>query len=105
MAIKLKKLNKDFGAENPYIKILSILLMVLSASIFLETVVFLFRDRFYLFKSIFEDIFTNYGWYYSTEIRKFILFGPGVYMDNILKKILVIKIFLYTLKLKIIKTN
>ena len=82
MAIKLKKLNKDFGAENPYIKILSILLMVLSASIFLETVVFLLRDRFYLFKSLFEDIFTNYGWYYSTEIRKFILFGPGVYMDN-----------------------
>ena len=82
MAIKLKKLNKDFGAGNPYIKILSIFLMVLSASIFLETVVFLFRDRFYLFRSLFQDIFTNYGWYDSTVIRKFILFGPGVYMGN-----------------------
>lgn len=82
MAIKLKKLNKDFNWENPYINIAFILLMVLSVSIFIETVIFLFRDRFYLFRSIFEDIVTNYGWYYSTTIRKFILFGPGIYMDN-----------------------
>ena len=110
MAIKLKKLNKDFGAENPYIKILSILLMVLSASIFLETVVFLLRDRFYLFKSLFEDIFTNYGWYYSTEIRKFILFGPGVYMDNRwaalgILSIIVISFVLTILSFKVYKKN
>lgn len=82
MAIKLKKLNKDFSWENPYINITSILLMVLSASVFIETVIFLFRDRLCLFKSIFENNFTSYGWYYSTTIRKFILFGPGIYMDN-----------------------
>lgn len=103
MAIKLKKLNKDFGVGDPYIKTLSILLMVLSASIFLETIVFLFRDRFYLFK----DIFTNYGWY---EIRKFILFGPGVYMDNIraalgILSITVISFVLTILSFKVYKKN
>ena len=82
MAIKLKRLNKNFGFRDTYIKIFYILLMVLSTSIFIETVVFLLRDRFYLFRSIFENIFTNYGLYYSTTVRKFILFGPGVYMDN-----------------------
>ena len=82
MAIKLKRLNKNFGFRDTYIKIFYILLMVLSTSIFIETVVFLLWDRFYLFRSIFENIFTNYGLYYSTTVRKFILFGPGVYMDN-----------------------
>lgn len=110
MAIKLKKLNKDFGVVNPYIKIFSLLLMIISASIFLETVIFLFRDRFYLFRSILEDIFTNYGWYYSTEIRKFILFGPGVYMDNRwaalgILSVLVISFILTILTFKVYRTN
>ncbi|UPA30077.1 hypothetical protein L0P85_16100 [Terrisporobacter glycolicus] len=79
MAIKLKKLNKDFSSVNSYIKISSILLMVLFASLFFNTVLFIFRDNFYLFKSIFN----NYGWYESPGIRKFILFGPDIYyMDN-----------------------
>lgn len=110
MAIKLKKLNKDFGVVNPYIKIFSLLLMIISASIFLETVIFLFRDRFYLFRSILEDIFTNYGWYYSTEIRKFILFGPGVYMDNRwaalgILSVLVISFILTILTFKVYRKN
>ena len=110
MVIKLKKLNKDLVSENPYIKIVTLLLMVLSASIFLETVVFLFRDRFYLFKSLFEDIFTNYGWYYSTEIRKFILFGPGVYMDNRwaalgILSIIIISFVLTILSFKVYRKN
>ena len=79
MAIKLKKLNKDFSSVNSYIKISSILLMALFASLFFNTVLFIFRDNFYLFKSIFN----NYGWYESPGIRKFILFGPDIYyMDN-----------------------
>lgn len=110
MAIKLKNLNKDFGTENPYIKIFSLLLMILSASIFLETVVFLFRDRFYIFSSLFQDNFTNYGWYASTEIRKFILFGPGVYMDNRwaalgILSILVISFGLTILNFKVYRKN
>ena len=110
MAIKLKKLNKDFCAENPYMKIFSLLLMIISASIFLETVVFLFRDRFYLFRSLFQDIFTNYGWYDSTVIRKFILFGPGVYMGNRwaalgILSILVISFGLTILSFKVYRKN
>lgn len=110
MATKLKKLNKYFGVENPYLKIFSILLMILSASIFLETVIFLFRDRFYLFRSIFQDIFTNYGYYYSTDIRKFILFGPGVYMDNRwaalgILFILIISLFLTIISFKLYRKN
>lgn len=110
MAIKLKKLNKDFGIGNPYIKIFSLLLMIISASIFLETVIFLFRDRFYLFRSVLEDVFNNYGWYYSTEIRKFILFGPGVYMDNRwaalgILSVLVISFILTILTFKVYRTN
>lgn len=83
MAIKLKKLNKDFGAGNPYIKIVTLLLMVVFASLFFNTLLFLIRDHFALVRYTFEDLLNNYGWYGHTEVRKFILFGSGIYyIDN-----------------------
>ena len=78
MFIKLKNLIKEFIAKKQNIKVLSILLMILSASIFLNTLFFILRDNFFLFKGIFH----NYGWYDSTLVRRFILFGPGFYIDN-----------------------
>ncbi len=79
MAIKLKKLNKDFGAENPYIKIFSLLSLAIFISLLFNTLLFIFRDNFNLFK----NIINNYGWWDSIGVRRFILLGPGVYyMDN-----------------------
>ncbi|WP_343338011.1 Adaptive-response sensory-kinase SasA [Terrisporobacter petrolearius] len=94
MAIKLKKLNKGFGSVNFYINISSILLMVLFASLFFNTVLFIFRDNFYLF----ESIINNYGWYDSTGVRTFILFGPDIYyMDNRIVALAVLAICIISL--------
>ena len=82
MAIKLKKLNKDLVSENPYIKIVTILLMVVFASLFFNTLLFLIRDHFALIRYTLEDILNNYDWYGHTEVRKFILFGPGIYYTD-----------------------
>lgn len=76
MAIKLKILNKDFINKKENIKILSVLFMILSSSIFLNTLLFLFRDRFYILRDLFSDY-----WQYWVNVRKFILFGPGVPID------------------------
>ena len=73
MAIKLKKLNKDLISKNPYIKIVTLLLMVVFASLFFNTLLFLIRDHFALIRYTLEDLLNNYGWYGQTEVRKFIL--------------------------------
>ena len=82
MAIKLKKLNKDLISKNPYIKIVTLLLMVVFASLFFNTLLFLIRDHFALIRYTLEDLLNNYGWYGQTEVRKFILFGPGIYYTD-----------------------
>ena len=67
MAIKLKKLNKDLVSENPYIKIVTILLMVVFASLFFNTLLFSIRDHFALIRYTLEDLLNNYDWYGQTE--------------------------------------
>ena len=97
MDIKLKKLNKDFIDKKQSIKILSVLFMILSASIFLNTLLFLFRDRFYILR----DLFSNY-WQYWVNVRKFILFGPGIPMDYRVLGIVILFTLIISLILTII---
>lgn len=97
MDIKLKKLNKGFIDKKQIIKILSVLFMILSASIFLNTLLFLFRDRFHILR----DIFSNY-WQYWVNVRKFILFGPGIPMDYRVLGIVILFTLIISLILTII---
>ena len=97
MDIKLKKLNKDFIDKKQSIKILSVLFMILSASIFLNTLLFLFRDRFHILR----DLFSNY-WQYWVNVRKFILFGPGIPMDYRVLGIVILFTLIISLILTII---
>ncbi|MEG1408919.1 MAG: sensor histidine kinase [Terrisporobacter sp.] len=98
MAIKLKILNKDFNVENTYLSILSPFLMIFSLSIFLNTLLFLIRDKF----DIVTNIFNGYGWYYGVTLRKFLLFGPGIYADARIATIAILSTLIISFILSII---
>lgn len=82
MAIKLKNWTKNLENNNQPAKITSLFLMFLFASIFIETIAFIYRDFLNFFDIYFQAAISNNGWFSGILIRQFFLFGPGVYYDD-----------------------
>lgn len=77
MILSIKNHIKNLGADNSYLKIFSLFLMFLSASIFAETIGFICRDPSFL-DYFLNEIYNNSPWLSSILVRQFFLFGPGV---------------------------
>ena len=78
MILSIKNYIKNLGADNSYLKIFSLFLMFLSASIFAETIGFIYRDPSFL-DYFLSEIYNNSPWLSSILVRQFFLFGPGVH--------------------------
>ncbi len=76
MILSIKNYIKNLGADNSYLKIFSLFLMFLSASIFAETIGFIYRDPSFL-DYFLSEIYNNSPWLSSILVRQFFLFGPG----------------------------